>query len=47
MWLQLLYDLEKFIKGNMRKFTVSFGHAHGVGVQSRYKICNAKKHVGV
>ena len=25
----------------------AFGHAHGVGVQSRYKICNAKKHVGV
>ena len=24
-----------------------FGHAHGVGVQSRYKLCNAKKHVGV
>ena len=23
------------------------GHAHGVGVQSRYKIGNAKKHDGV
>ena len=40
-------NMQKQFEKMLGKRVTMRGHAHGVGVQSRYKICNAKKHGGV